>query len=269
MTVILSDKNFICLQDANIFAYVMVWFLLMAATFIASPVFAGSGLQGLWVGPGTYSAKGPLLKPFVSDGCTIAIDGLSLNPIWKSCCITHDAAYWLGGTRQDKDRADHQLFQCVAQRGYPKVAEIYFKAVRKFGLPNLPTPFRWGFGWNCLRPYGELKKSEIRQAAHWYGRDVQVLRRQIRDGKIKTVPYNDMDESLKPLSYAELQIYNHLQKKLAAPAVVRAVDVLYFNLEKVTLNLYLSSCKRGPLQYTVSKKRPLRMEVYDPERCLE
>src|SRR5262245_15908951 len=34
--------------------------------------------------------------PFTTDGCSTFPDGA-----WKSCCVTHDYAYWCGGTAED------------------------------------------------------------------------------------------------------------------------------------------------------------------------
>ncbi len=61
-----------------------------------------------------------------SDGCTLAPD---LN--FKECCKEHDALYQVQyGTRSSADRI---LRMCIRKAGWPKLAWIYWLAVRIFG----------------------------------------------------------------------------------------------------------------------------------------
>ena len=47
------------------------------------------------------------LADFSSDGCSLFVDGTFENPeLWKECCLTHDIAYWKGGTEEDRHEAD-------------------------------------------------------------------------------------------------------------------------------------------------------------------
>jgi hypothetical protein len=80
--------------------------------------------------------------PFESDGCSWWPDRE-----WIECCVAHDALYWMGGSGEERKRADNALRQCVTDKGYPILGEIMFYGVRAWGVHWLPTPFRWGFGW--------------------------------------------------------------------------------------------------------------------------
>jgi hypothetical protein len=81
-------------------------------------------------------------SPFVSDGCSCWPDYT-----WVECCVVHDLAYWMGGTRQERLTADLVLKTCVQEQGYPLTAGLMYYGVRIGGVWWLPTPFRWGFGW--------------------------------------------------------------------------------------------------------------------------
>ncbi len=80
-------------------------------------------------------------KPFVSDGCSCWPDSN-----WVECCVKHDFIYWKGGTRQQRIEADRIFKECVSQKN-AAMAAIMYPGVRLGGVWWLPTPFRWGFGW--------------------------------------------------------------------------------------------------------------------------
>ncbi|ASD66590.1 hypothetical protein [Pseudoalteromonas piscicida] len=104
------------------------------------------------------------LKPFTSDGCSVFPDGtLAQNELWLSCCTAHDLAYWKGGTAIERENADIALQKCVAAVGQEEVATLMLAGVRLGGLPYLPTPFRWGYGWSYPRRYAELTAEELEQ----------------------------------------------------------------------------------------------------------
>ena len=101
------------------------------------------------------------LKPFATDGCSAFPNGIGENTeLWLDCCISHDLAYWRGGTRVERSKADLALKQCVAQTGNPTIARLMLGGVRVGGTPYLPTKFRWGYGWPFLRGYKSLDESE-------------------------------------------------------------------------------------------------------------
>lgn len=115
----------------------------------------------------TGIALGGELKPFTTDGCSVFPDGtLEQRSLWIDCCIRHDLAYWKGGTREERERADETLQACVARVGEPEIAKLMLAGVRVGGSPYFPTPFRWGYGWPYQRGYQALndaERTEVRQ----------------------------------------------------------------------------------------------------------
>ena len=69
------------------------------------------------------------------------------------CCDQHDKRYWRGGSAEERIRTDKNFGQCIANAGHPVKARIYYYGVRLGGTPHLPTPWRWGFGWNYPNGY--------------------------------------------------------------------------------------------------------------------
>jgi hypothetical protein len=101
-------------------------------------------------------------KPFVSDGCTFSPDRFGVH-----CCELHDLAYWLGGDREDKARADAELKGCTCKQS-EAYAPVQWLGVRVLGSRFMPDVswigpngqwtkkrFRWGFGHEWPAP-GEL-----------------------------------------------------------------------------------------------------------------
>ncbi len=81
---------------------------------------------------------------FVSDGCSSFPDG-----DYFDCCFEHDAAYYAGGSWTKRWKADKKLYKCVAAKSgfqHKLIAPLMWVGVRAFGVPWLPTSFRWGFG---------------------------------------------------------------------------------------------------------------------------
>ena len=84
---------------------------------------------------------------FTSDGCTFfpdTIRGISLLPP----CVEHDYAYYLGGSKEDRLKADKQLRKRVKELGMPKVAATMYYAVRFFGGRFWPRKKFWGYEWS-------------------------------------------------------------------------------------------------------------------------
>lgn len=120
------------------------------------------------------------LKPFISDGCSEFPDGtVTQQSLWLNCCISHDLAYWKGGTSEERSEADLALQQCVAAVGEPSISKLMLAGVRVGGSPYYPTPFRWGYGWNYLRGYKPLDEGEKRQVTQQLQSLVQLLNRAI------------------------------------------------------------------------------------------
>jgi len=83
------------------------------------------------------------------------VDGCSLAPDFDFtlCCDRHDVRYWPGGSKDERRHADLEFRQCVEAADHPLLAGIYYYGVRIGGSPYLPTPWRWGFGWDYPRGY--------------------------------------------------------------------------------------------------------------------
>jgi hypothetical protein len=140
---------------------------------------------------------GVVLGKFESDGCS---GGLSQTwrlvadqfpqfaqvheqaPPWESCCVTHDRAYYDGGSALTAEAsfaarltADQQLEACVVDMGTTRrdeLAKVYgisadqvetayatiggamFWAVRFGGGPCTGLPWRWGFGFADCSVFG-------------------------------------------------------------------------------------------------------------------
>ena len=106
------------------------------------------------------------LRDFTTDGCSFFPEGDAQAPgLWSNCCVSHDVAYWQGGTADERRSADSQLRDCVlARTGRPDLANRMYRGVRLSGAPLLPTTFRWGYGWGYGRGYEALTPEERRQA---------------------------------------------------------------------------------------------------------
>ena len=103
------------------------------------------GLKELWA----QIEADPPPKPFVSDGCSgfpnAWIDGRDL---YEGCFI-HDLCYWAGRPGDDLGRlkADVWLMLWVAEHVDVHLGVLMFGGVRAGGSEKLPTPWRWGYGW--------------------------------------------------------------------------------------------------------------------------
>lgn len=92
------------------------------------------------------------IRPFTSDGCS---GGMSFAwrlvfrkpPPWEACCFIHDIAYWKGGTKEERRKADERLYYDVVGNGYPIIAYLMWISVRLGGHPAFPFPWRWGYGY--------------------------------------------------------------------------------------------------------------------------
>ena len=79
-------------------------------------------------------------RAFATDGCTGWVDG-SL----RECCVDHDIAYWCGGSADQRREADERFRACAEERSPGQSGLVYY-AVRIWGVPWLPTSWRWGYG---------------------------------------------------------------------------------------------------------------------------
>lgn len=102
------------------------------------------------------------LKPFSTDGCSKFPDGIPyFNATkWRNCCIEHDIAYWQGGTKEQRKRADESLSQCVVGTGEYAIGKAMYYGVRIGGYVGFPTSWHWGYGWTMSRDYSVLRPEE-------------------------------------------------------------------------------------------------------------
>jgi len=66
--------------------------------------------------------------------------------------LTHDIAYWCGGSAKQRKVVDDTLRQCVKESGSPVNSVLMGIGVRAGGSRLWPLPWRWGYGWPWLSP---------------------------------------------------------------------------------------------------------------------
>ena len=83
-------------------------------------------------------------KPFSTDGCTLVAD---LDQ--RVCCIWHDWAYWKGGSKEERRKADDEFFQCIWKTSKFRIlAPIRWFGVRIGGKKFWKAPrVSWNYGW--------------------------------------------------------------------------------------------------------------------------
>lgn len=77
-------------------------------------------------------ASGCALKGDPSSACSDPL-GLYTASAYELCCRMHDTAYRVGGTEEDRLKADQALYTCVRDRGSESDAASMFYAVRLGG----------------------------------------------------------------------------------------------------------------------------------------
>jgi protein tyrosine phosphatase (PTP) superfamily phosphohydrolase (DUF442 family) len=115
--------------------------------------------------PGPFDAQAADIRPFTSDGCSLFPDGTIRDRTkWCDCCLSHDIAYWQGGTADERKKADEALRDCVRERTKDKaLAETMYLGVRAGGHPAFPSWYRWGYGGNYGKGYTSLSDEEKQQ----------------------------------------------------------------------------------------------------------
>jgi len=106
------------------------------------------------------------LAPFSSDGCSLFPDSAIISEEdWCSCCFEHDIAYWKGGTKAERQRADEALKSCVISKtANEALANVMYEGVRIGGSPYFYNWYRWGYGWGYERKYQPLTEKDIATA---------------------------------------------------------------------------------------------------------
>ncbi len=128
--------------------------------------FGGLLLIVLTFGGCATTERTAVLKPFVSDGCSLYPEGpLGRSDVWRTPCVTHDRSYWQGGTWRERLEADWRFCREVAACSHPVDGLAMFLGVRFGGTPYLPTRWRWGYGWDYPRGYRALTEGEEEMVA--------------------------------------------------------------------------------------------------------
>lgn len=88
---------------------------------------------------------------FKSDGCSVPAFLRKFFPkeALEQCavCEAHDLSYWVGGTIEERSRADNDLYEGLVEAGMsPVKARIYWIACRIFGGPELNKLTTWACG---------------------------------------------------------------------------------------------------------------------------
>lgn len=107
------------------------------------------------------------LVAFTSDGCSLFPDSSLIDAKdWCECCVTHDIAYWKGGSEAERLAADGALRDCVLlATGDSQLAETMYIGVRLGGSPYFKNWYRWGYGWSYQRKYQALSETEQVEAS--------------------------------------------------------------------------------------------------------
>lgn len=90
-------------------------------------------------------------RPFHFDGCTLFPDRIGRSD-FTAACLTHDIAYWYGGTADERQHADRVFRHQIKDSG-PAGAILQwpmYVMVRIFGNSLILRPLNanWGFGYN-------------------------------------------------------------------------------------------------------------------------
>ena len=112
-----------------------------------------------------FGASASELRPFNTDGCTLAPEGTWRDKDkWKQCCVAHDLRLWGGGTKSERKDADLKLRSCMEEKAGPIIANIFWLAVKAGSY----SPFKlankeWGNAWYSNSGYRSLSHDEIDQ----------------------------------------------------------------------------------------------------------
>ncbi|MCK6599108.1 MAG: hypothetical protein L6Q37_12145, partial [Bdellovibrionaceae bacterium] len=210
-------------------------------------------LFAIEVGPKTSTLESKQLRAFTSDGCSLSPNSFFESQI-ASCCQFHDVAYWLGGTEEMKNDADQELASCIKSKVSQEYGDIPAKIVSKSyklgvdvgGSNKMPSTYRWGYGWNYLRPYEPLKAWEIQEAERLYGKNLEILKAKIEKNQIPLFfQLLVFDGGLLPISTADRIVYFHLQEHLVKNHFVNGVSIVSLpEFNRTQYQLQLTECPK-------------------------
>ncbi|MBN8536462.1 MAG: hypothetical protein J0M15_05380 [Deltaproteobacteria bacterium] len=255
-----------------------------------------NALFGMVVGKDTVPISKPILRPFTSDGCSLSPNSF-FEVDFTECCVEHDVAYWLGGSKDEKDKSDVQLKACIQSKLNSTfnndisatVAQTYFFGVQMGGVNFLPNSFRWGYGWNFLRPYTGLTSEELSQAEIFYGKNLGQLWQKLKfDGfKIELQLYT-LENSLVTILPSDKAIYNYLKLVMNRKDIIIFGKHLRIDLDAVVYEIKLESCPKAKIKITLNTQELIKSKnddaylenstvlidkiiksVEDPDKCLK
>jgi hypothetical protein len=208
-------------------------------------------LFGYSVGPGSQALDKRILRPFSTDGCSQSPNSYDGQKIVE-CCVAHDVSYWLGGTQEQKDKADYDFESCVSEKAGPIVAEIYFRGVRVGGGANGINTFRWGYGWDTNRTYSPITASEMQQAERLHGKNLIELKTMLED---KSYQINFELLTLDMLGYNRTYddelVYYYLRNKLKRNDVITFGQKLHFGSRSFFYRVRLKSCGEDVIDFKI------------------
>lgn len=221
-----------------------------------------SVLFAVEVGPKTSTLERRKLRAFTSDGCSLSPNSFFQSQI-GSCCQLHDVAYWLGGSEAMKNNADEEFANCIKSKVSEDYGDIpgtivsasYKMGVGVGGTNKIPSTYRWGYGWNYLRPYEPLKAWEIEEAERLYGKNLEVLKSKIEKNQIPLFfQLLVFDGGVLPVSTADRVIYFHLQDHLVKNHFVSSVSIVSLPEFSITqYQLELTECSKKII-YSLNEK---------------
>jgi hypothetical protein len=201
------------------------------------------------------------LHPFVTDGCTDSPNGL-FGATWTQCCITHDLAYWEGGTSDDKHQADETLKACITGKsGSPLIGDTYFAAVDLFGAAFPRASWVWGYGWTYFRGFETLGPDELAQVNALKPQNLQN-ETIVSDPQSNERPYPSetknycLDEVIESVS--QLVGTHTIQKIVYHPPGDLTPDEAFYARENGGMTVTVNGCE-GKITYS--------LQPYDTDRC--
>lgn len=165
----------------------MNWLILMTASllFLGNAIAMENIPLGQELNQSMRQSGLVKIHAFTTDGCSMSPDG-DLQNDWTECCVDHDIAYWIGGSRIDRLRADATLMACMNDKAGPRTAQLYFNGVRSGGRPFSVMPYRWGYGWNYMRTYESLSDQEKELIQIQLGGSLEDMKPRLRKTQLTT-----------------------------------------------------------------------------------
>jgi hypothetical protein len=112
----------------------------------------------IWGMPAISSEESATIKPFKTDYCTFFPDGPPQDSDrWADCCLFHDMAYYVAGTKTAMNIADSKLRKCIASKGGWLLGELIYWSVRAGHLsPIKMDDHKWGWAYDERPPFRPL-----------------------------------------------------------------------------------------------------------------